>query len=43
VIPAGQPSLDLVAIARRDLVLAPMADVRADVRSAIGRLRRACA
>ena len=43
VIPAGQPSLDLVAIARRDLVLAPIADVRADVRSAIGRLRRACA
>jgi ribonuclease P protein component len=43
VIPTGQPSLDLVAIARRDLALAPFAEVRADVRSAITRLRRACA
>ncbi len=39
VIPSGQPSLDLVAIARRDLAAAPFADVRADVQTAVRKLR----
>lgn len=38
-VPSGQPALDLVAIARRDLVAAPFAEVRRDVQSAILKLR----
>lgn len=40
-VPSGQPALDLVAIARRDLVSAPFADVNRDVQAAMARLRKA--
>jgi len=39
VITTGQPSLDLVAIARASLVDAPFAELRSDVQSAVRRLR----
>jgi ribonuclease P protein component len=37
---SGGPSLDVVAIARRDLADAPFTRVRSDFRTAIERLRR---
>ena len=40
--PAGQPGLDLVAIARRDLVRVPFGEARVDVAAAIRKLRRTC-
>ena len=37
---AGRPSLDIVAIARRELADAPFASVRSDFRAALDRLRK---
>ncbi len=36
----GQPALDIVAIARRDLAAAPYVDVRTEFRAALQKLRR---
>lgn len=36
----GRPSIDIVAIARRELADAPFATVRSDFRTALGRLRQ---
>jgi ribonuclease P protein component len=40
---AGVPSLDVVVIARRELVDAPVASVRSDFRAALDRLRKGVA